>query len=229
MEVTFKRSRCSQPHAHLCLPLLLARLLSTPATPRPGLTRRRPRALAYPGSPMLHPHLTFRGKWQRCTPASHTDIRPHARPDAHLPCAQMHCVGKDADAHEQAAQVGKAHKSAAKRGDRRGEGHRSIKMRRGSCPRIRLSPLLGSARPRRRSRSRIGSESNDETAGSDALHIASILHDTGRRAHWLGNGRSGQPWYSTRRLRVHRSMKEMPARTRPETKSTGRQRTLCVR
>jgi hypothetical protein len=92
--------------------------------------------------------------------------------------------------------------------------------------RIRLSPLNGSKRPRQRSH--IGSESNAETAGSDALHIASILHDTGRRAHWLGNGRSGQPWYSTRRRR-DRSMTKMRARTRSETKSTGRQRTLCVR
>jgi hypothetical protein len=46
----------------------------------------------------------------------------------------MHRVGKDAEAHEQAAQAGKAHKSAAKRGGKIEEGHRSIKVRRGSSP-----------------------------------------------------------------------------------------------
>ena len=64
------------------------------------------------------PRLTIRGsgqrKRQRCAPASHTDIRPLARPDAHLLFARMRCAGKDAVAPEHAAQVGKAHKSAAK-------------------------------------------------------------------------------------------------------------------
>ena len=46
--------------------------------------------LPYPGSPILHPRLTLRVKRQRCNPASYTDIRPHAHPDAHLP------VGPDA-------------------------------------------------------------------------------------------------------------------------------------
>ena len=54
-------------------------------------------------------------------------------------------AGKDAEAHEQAAQVGKAHKSAAKRRGSRGGSHRSIIVHRGSCPRIPLSPLIGSS------------------------------------------------------------------------------------
>jgi len=149
MQGTFKRSRCSQCHAHLGWSLLLARLLPAPATPRPRLTRCRPCAVA-PLPWLTHPAPVEAS--DSLVPPPNTDTRPHARPDAHLPCAQMYRVGTDADAHEQAAQVGKAHKSAAKRGGRRGEGHRSIKVRRGSCPRIRLSPLLGSKRSRRRSR-----------------------------------------------------------------------------
>ena len=58
--------------------------------------------------------------------------------------------------------------------------------------------------------SRIACESNAETAGSDAVQNATMLHDAGRRANEPGSGRRGQPWYV-------RTYRDAHARTEADT------------
>ena len=174
-----------------------------------------------------------------CTPASPSEGSGSATPPPRIqtsghmraptltsPCAQMYRVGTDADAHEQAAQDGKAHKSAAKRVGRRGEGHRSIKVRRGSCPRIRLSPLLGSKRSRRCSRIDLSRMLRRQTRTLCTLRPCCTMRGGGRVGGAAGGGGNRGAGHVQR----YNSYSDgEPARTCPETMSIGRWRTVCVR
>ena len=134
MQGTFKRSRCSQPHAHLCLSLLLARLLPAPATPRPGLTRCCPRALAPPADPAppphlqreaaaLHPRLAYRHQ-ATCAPRRSPSVRPDA-PRRQRTQKRTSRLLKPAK-HTRALHNGTT--------EGQGVGHAKIKTRRRSCP-----------------------------------------------------------------------------------------------
>jgi len=169
-----------QPHAHTtsyarylqAQPMLAAPrspvLVPTPgaASPCASYSPSRthslsPMRLCSPSQSCTPPHLQRQAA--ALHPASHTDIRPHARPDAHLLCAQMHASAKKQKRTSRLLKPAK-HTRALQSGVAGGErGTGQSKCAEEAAPRIRLSPLLGSKRPRRRSR--IGSDSNAETAG----------------------------------------------------------------
>ena len=167
------------PRSPLCTPASCAASLRARYSP-PKLTCCRRSAL--PGStlPVLQPPPHLCGKVAVLHPRLTRRLPTPRAPDAHLIRAHMHHSSRR-DAHEQAAQVGKAHKSAAKRGDSRGEGHRLIKCAKATAR--TFAPHLLSDHPRCVDCSRISLESNDAMAGSDISHPSTKLQDAGARVH----------------------------------------------
>ena len=201
-----------QPHAHTtsyARHLQAQPMLAVPRSPRlaPAPGAASPSARYSPSathslSPMrccshtlAHPSRTPASPVEASdslVPPPNTDTRPHARPDAHLP------VRPDVPRRyrRRRARAGcprrQSTQERCKAGWQEGRGAPINQCAKRKLP--AHSSLTSSRFQAITTAQSHRFESNAETADSDALHLAAMLHHAGRRARGRGSGRRGQPW-----------------------------------